>query len=231
MAKIITFAICAAAFFWFFPEVDMMISGYFYDEKDGFIYNDHIVTNIIYDSVEVFVITSVLLLIMNIIGRFFQKHTKIVCDTKKLLPNKQAYFLLIVLIIGPGLIVHQGFKDYYERPRPKHIVEFGGAELYALPFERREGSGNKSFVSGHAAAAFYLSAFGFLFLGYKRKLFYIIGISYGLIAGIGRIAQGKHFTSDIVFSGIITLLVIHVIFWIMFERKKGSKRPELPLQE
>src|ERR1700709_2284591 len=39
-------------------------------------------------------------------------------------------FLIASLIIGPGLIVNLGLKDHAHRPRPVHVVEFGGDQEF-----------------------------------------------------------------------------------------------------
>jgi lipid A 4'-phosphatase len=209
------------AFFWLSPEIDIWFSRLFYKPDTGFFWAEHPVTIFIYDSVEIITTTIALLLFLNIGGKFLQLKTTIVCDSKKLLTQKASIFLLLVLALGPGLFVHQGLKENMPRPRPKHIIEFGGTQEYARPLEIREGISGKSFVSGHAAAAFFLAAFALLFRSSKLKFFiYSGGVFWGLVAGISRIVQGKHFLSDIILSGIFTLLIAHILFWIMFEFRK-----------
>jgi hypothetical protein len=43
-------------------------------------------------------------------------------------------FVLICVILGPGLIINLVLKDHWGRPRPRQIVEFGGRYEYVQPF-------------------------------------------------------------------------------------------------
>ena len=167
-------------------------------------------------------------LIFSLLGNLLKIKTRILPKNLWLLPAKSSFFLLVVLIVGPGVLVHNGLKEFLERPRPKHIIEFGGTENYKLPFEYSPDASGKSFVSGHAAMGFYFSSIGLLLTGRKRKVVYAGGVIAGVIVGFGRILQGKHFLSDVVFSGIFTLLVAHLVFHFMFLRKTGGKSIKHP---
>ena len=61
-------------------------------------------------------------------------------------------FLIATIAIGPGLVVNLGLKDHAHRPRPVHVVEFGGRDEFR-PWYRFDGACkvNCSFVSGEAA--------------------------------------------------------------------------------
>jgi lipid A 4'-phosphatase len=52
-------------------------------------------------------------------------------------------------------------------------------------------------VSGHASGAFFILTLSWIF-GYRRWLW--VGLLVGSIVGLGRILQGGHFLSDVVFS-------------------------------
>ena len=68
-------------------------------------------------------------------------------------------FLIATLAIGPGLIVNLGLKDHAHRPRPVHVVAFGGTDEFR-PWYRFDGACkiNCSFVSGEAASGFWMVA-------------------------------------------------------------------------
>lgn len=109
-------------------------------------------------------------------------------------------FLVLALILGPGIITHSIFKNHWGRPRPIQIAEFGGAGHYVPPFvPSKQCRTNCSFYSGHAAAGFYLMAFSFVARNRRRWLF--AGIALGSAVGLVRIIQGAHFLSDVVFCG------------------------------
>lgn len=121
--------------------------------------------------------------------------------------RRAGLFLVLLLIIGPGLIVNVGFKEFWGRPRPNQIAEFGGKFHHAevgspgnLPH------GNSSFPSGHASIAFYMMAPGFL-AGKRRPQLaarlLIGGTCFGLCMAATRVVQGAHFASDVLWAGAI----------------------------
>src|SRR2546426_744131 len=77
--------------------------------------------------------------------------------------------------------------------------QFTPAPLPAAQCER-----NCAFVSGHAAFAFSLVSFAFLLpLGWRRKTAIAAALAFGALVGLGRIAAGGHFLSDVVYAGLI----------------------------
>ena len=140
-------------------------------------------------------------------------------------------FLVLFLIIGPGLIVNAIFKGHWGRPRPVEIVDFGGEQVYRPVWQKGIAGQGKSFPSGHASIGYYLMGpFFFLYpMGRKRwgLLFLMIGLAYGTTMGIGRIVQGAHFASDVLWSaGFVyyTGLVLSIFF--RFDRM-GRKTGQL----
>lgn len=107
-------------------------------------------------------------------------------------------FLFVSLLLGPGLVVNYVFKENWGRARPHEVVEFGGINLYTSPLKiTKECDGNCSFVSGHASGAFFVLSLSWVF---RRKRWFWIGLSLGSLVGIGRVLQGGHFLSDVVFA-------------------------------
>jgi len=117
--------------------------------------------------------------------------------------RKIALLLLLTMAIGPGLFVNLVFKDNWGRTRPRDVVEFGGTMPYYAVLEPSPGKG-KSFPSGHASIAFFLFI-PYLFLRKTHRKtalsFLALGLSYGTLVGIGRMVQGGHFASDVIWSG------------------------------
>ncbi len=129
---------------------------------------------------------------------------------KELLPYKKTgLFLIVFMILGPGLVVNVGFKDHWGRPRPDDIVNFGGTKTFHQVWETGEAGQGGSFPSGHASVGFFIFAPFFILRKSHRKVavaFLGLGISFGFFMGAGRIVQGGHFLSDVVWSGLLTYL-------------------------
>jgi lipid A 4'-phosphatase len=112
--------------------------------------------------------------------------------------TRQAFFILFALLLGPGLVVNQLFKENWGRARPHEVTQFGGSQRYTAPLEISDQcEGNCSFVSGHASGAFFILTLSWIF-GYRRWFWF--GLALGIVVGAGRILQGGHFLSDVVFS-------------------------------
>ena len=137
---------------------------------------------------------------------------------KNLSPYKKiGLFLAVFMILGPGLIVNTVFKDHWGRPRPADIVNFGGMENFHQTWERGEAGQGKSFPSGHASVGFFLFA-PFFFLKKSHRTaalaFLYLGIIFGLLMGMGRMIQGGHFLTDIIWSGVLTYITGYILYYI-----------------
>lgn len=124
--------------------------------------------------------------------------------------RRAGWFLFLLLLLGPGLIINWGFKELWGRPRPLQCVELGGERSF-VPVGNWGGTrtSNSSFPSGHAAVAFYLMAPGFIVGRHRPRLkwtWFLVGILCGLGMGLTRLAQGGHFVSDILWAGLIVYL-------------------------
>ena len=63
-------------------------------------------------------------------------------------------FLIVTMLLGPGLIVNFALKDHWGRPRPIDVTQFGGTEHFVPWWDPRgDCPGNCSFVSGDVATA------------------------------------------------------------------------------
>lgn len=130
-------------------------------------------------------------------------------------PHLQSYrrigfFVFALLALGPGLIVNGICKPNFQRPRPKHMVEFGGdIEFVPVLSASTADHGGKSFPSGHASMGFVLMAPGFLLLRrnlIKATAWFLAGCSFGFFVGFVRVTQGAHFTSDVLWAGGLVYL-------------------------
>ena len=144
---------------------------------------------------------------------------------KELLPyQKRGLFLVLFMVLGPGLVVNLVFKDHWGRPRPVDIINFGGPKTFHQLWERGEAGQGGSFPSGHASIGFFMMAPFFIAGKSHRKTafgFLVLGIAYGLFMGAARIVQGGHFLSDVVWSGLMTYLTgLALAYLFHFDRAR-----------
>ena len=137
--------------------------------------------------------------------------------------------LLAVLIIGPGVIVNLGFKEYWGRARPYQTV-LAGRDQPFTPVLRPASAceTNCSFPSGDVAIATFTLCFSWLLHGRRQRI--MRGVSYTLIlvTACQRLAVGAHFLSDVIFAFLLTLIVARAGWWILdysyHSQRKGTAR-------
>lgn len=136
--------------------------------------------------------------------------------------------LLLTYAMGAGVIINGGFKEYWGRPRPKQVEEFGGTQAFRpfyLPnFHQPQPS--KSFTCGHCAMGFYFFALALVGRRLSRKdletFGFILAFGLGILLSIARIMQGGHFFSDTLFSALIMWYVALGIDWLAYEGEPYS---------
>lgn len=144
-------------------------------------------------------------------------------------------FILLCVIIGPGLITNVVLKNHWGRPRPRQIVEFGGQLEYVQPLLPSRTHG-KSFPCGHCSVG-YLYAIGWWV--WRRRhprwaiLSLVTGLALGTLLGLGRMAGGAHFLSDAVWSALIAFVVAHVLYYYVLRvpAREDSRETVYPLFE
>jgi len=206
----ITLFIVLAAIFLIWPELDLWISGLFYNSEQGFIYRDNAVVESIYwlfRHAPKFLLP--LLLIMTALS-FVKGRFGLGVDQRK-----QWGFILLTLLIGPGILVHLVVKENWDRPRPRQIQEFDGKKDFIPAFIpaaaiKDQPGNNKSFVSGHAAMGGWIMIFAWI---YRRKSWLYAGIVMGAIVSFGRLLQGGHFFSDLLFALFFCYFTYRVLAW------------------
>ena len=135
-----------------------------------------------------------------------------------------ALFVVVLLALGPGLIVNTVFKDHWGRPRPAEIVQFGGAETYRSFWHPSSPERGRSFPSGHAAVGFFLMAPFFVLRrkapGWARRAL-AAGILYGSLMGLGRMIQGGHFLTDVIWSGFMVYFTGLFLYYLFRLDREG----------
>ena len=122
--------------------------------------------------------------------------------------GRTIFYLLTTLIVGPGLIVETLLKPHSGRARPEDLTMFGGDAVYTPPLWPADAcASNCAFVSGHAALAFWITAYAFIVPPAWRRPAIVAGVAVGLVVGTVRVMQGGHFPSDIAYAGVIVVAV------------------------
>jgi len=136
--------------------------------------------------------------------------------------RRQALYILLVILIGPGLVVNLIVKDHWGRPRPMHIQQFGGEYEYIPPVKIGHTT-DKSFVCGHCSVGY--SFFALYFLANNYRLFYFV-LTLGLAwtMGFTRMTSGGHFVSDILWSGYLVFLVALALYYGWYNREPADKK-------
>jgi membrane-associated PAP2 superfamily phosphatase len=140
--------------------------------------------------------------------------------------RRRGAFLVLLLALGPGLMVNAVFKDHWGRPRPREIVQFGGQKQFLQPWQKGEDVTGRSFPSGHASAAFYMSAPFFIYRRTNKqraRIWLLGGLIFGVFMSIARITQGAHFLSDILWAwGMVYLMALVLCYCMGIDRTDAA---------
>lgn len=144
--------------------------------------------------------------------------------------RRGALAMVLTLSLGCGVIANALLKEYWGRPRPKQIEQFGG-ELTFRPFYKPDFSSDrvpqKSFPSGHAAMGYYF--FSLLLAGRRHRKAWLtslggfLTLALGVGLSITRVVQGGHFFSDVLFSSILMWYVAWGIDRLLHRRQLGEE--------
>jgi lipid A 4'-phosphatase len=198
----------AAAIFLLFPGIDLWASGLFYRPEGRFFLGDWAPVRVIYRGVPYIVELVVIAVPALCLAALWRRRSIAALDLRA------AAFLLLSLALGPGLLVNAVLKDHWGRARPAQVTEFAGARQFTpalMPADQC--AHNCSFPAGHPATGFYLVSFAFLVRDpRRRRMAEGAAIAAGALIGLARIAQGGHFLSDVVFSG----LLVYGTSWLLY---------------
>lgn len=185
------FLLCLGVFL-VFPQIDLQVAERLYSPVDGFVFADAPPVRWVY---EVFARMGAAIGV-GLLG-FWAWRRWYKGDGA---PGwqRRVLYLVMVLALGPGLVVNAAFKADSGRARPLQVTELGGARDYTgfgMPAEQCRK--NCSSVSGHAAMGFFFIAFAWAL---RSPAWLVGGILIGAVVGAGRMLQGGHFLSDVLFS-------------------------------
>ena len=125
-------------------------------------------------------------------------------------------FLAGSMALGPGILVNSILKEFWGRPRPRQITDFGGAmEFFPAWIPGGACASNCSFPSGEASSAMWLLAFVFVVPERWRRAVLVAVLIWAFAISLNRMAFGAHFLSDVLIGwGLMAtiVLVCHRIF-------------------
>jgi lipid A 4'-phosphatase len=138
------------------------------------------------------------------------------------MPARAALFLVLSLVLGPGLLVNAVLKDHWSRPRPGMVTTLGGAMDFKPWWDPRGAcEANCSFVSGETSSAVWLTAPALLVpLPWRYAALGGVAVYASAIAFM-RLLLGGHFLSDVIFAAIFTGLVIWTVHGLLLRRRIG----------
>jgi lipid A 4'-phosphatase len=210
------------AIFLFAPWVDMSTSGLFYDPDRGFVLANWPPIVLLFHAIPwiaggTLILAAVGASWLLLLGRPLWR-----------LDRKALIFLVASTAAGPGFLANTLLKDHWGRARPIQIEAFGGTHHFTLaPLPAAECDRNCAFVSGHAALAFSLVSLAFLLPpGNSRRRGIAAALGFGVLVGLGRIAQGAHFLSDVVYAGLLAYGTTALLYWWIIDRD-GLATPPL----
>lgn len=127
--------------------------------------------------------------------------------------RRPAVLLLLSVAIGPGLLANALLKDHWRHPRPRDLTEFGGT-LHYVPAPLVGSEGGAAFPCGHCTVGFLYGAGWWIWKRRRPRLAaacLATGLVLGALLGVGRMAAGAHFLSDILWSALLAFAVVHVL--------------------
>lgn len=190
-------ALLLAWIFTVWPQLDLWASGLFHAPGGTFIGDEFAVVRFLYRGIPVSGKLYAMAGLAVIVVSFWRPHPIGMRWSRRLVA------LAWVSLLGSGLLVNAGLKEYWGRARPVQVSQFGGTQHFSpalLP--GGECHHNCSFVSGHATSGFILMAVGLMGSVATRRRWLWIGLAWGAVVSLARIAEGGHFLSDTLFAGV-----------------------------
>ncbi|QQR69696.1 MAG: phosphatase PAP2 family protein [Alphaproteobacteria bacterium] len=137
-------------------------------------------------------------------------------------------FLLVSLLLGPGLVANVALKDQWGRARPVQVEEFGGtAQFTPALLPSAQCDTNCSFVAGDPAFGFWLVAFAFVASPLRARRLFWMGMLAGFGLGLMRVAMGAHFASDALAAGVVIPITVALTYRIFFGQRLFEERGRL----
>ncbi len=188
------------------PDLDIAVSRLFYDPAAGFLDRRYAFVDAIRNAGRVLEWAFALGVCIPLLVKL------LLPDRRLLLRPRETLFVLASLALGPGLLVNGLLKNHWGRARPHQLLDFGGHATFSpVWWISDQCRTNCSFVSGEAAAAFWLMAVVFLVPKAWKRPVGIAALVVAALVSFARIAAGGHFLSDVLIAWLLVLLVLLVL--------------------
>jgi membrane-associated phospholipid phosphatase len=193
------------------PQLDLMVSRFFWEPAAGFAANDNSFLIAFRDTNRLLPWVVVGIALPLLIPSPFLRYLRYPPAPHKLL------FILTFFAVGPGLGVHL-LKILVGRARPRALEDFGGSAVFTPAWELTDQCvRNCSFISGEAASAFALLTL-VVFIRPQYSKFFLCAV--GIVAAgfsFNRVVFGAHFLSDVVIAWNL-MFVLAVLLWRFFSQ-------------
>ena len=205
-------AAIGGAVFGVFPELDLRISSWFFDPGPRlFIVNlvglDNAAWVTLPRDAGMWIIAALAApAVVALIGKLVFPRSAMV------IPGRAAVYLLLTLVLAPGVMANGLLKDHWGRSRPIDVSAFFGTDRFVPWWDPRgDCPQNCSFVSGETAGAFWALAPASLAPAHLQPLAYGAAMIFGTAVGMLRVAYGGHFFSDVLFAAVFTYLIVWLV--------------------
>ena len=143
---------------------------------------------------------------------------KLVLPRRRMLVRpRAAIFLIVTMLLGPGLLVNAVLKDHWGRPRPVDVTEFGGDQHFVPWWDPRgDCPANCSFVSGDVSTVAWTFAPAALLPPPWQAVGFGGAFILTVFMGVVRIMAGGHFPTDAIFAGLFTYLLIWLSYGLIY---------------
>jgi lipid A 4'-phosphatase len=193
---------------WF--DLDLRVEECFFSSDEGWIYGDRVPWNFLYHyGVLPTVVVAFGALVVYVLSFRWNSLRG---------QRRTAWFLVLLAIGGPIVVVNLVFKEHWGRPRPGEVIQFGGEKPYLDVWEKGVSGEGRSFPCGHCSAAFFFFGFFFIFRRRCPRWAYVALVAtllYGVLMGVARMVQGGHFPSDVLWSAGLMYYFSLGLHWLL----------------
>lgn len=208
-----------SALFLAFPVIDLAVTDLFFRAGEGFSASQNPTLKAFRKSSDV-VLGILLLGLLGRLGLVLARR-----GSEAFMTARRTSYLLVALVVGPGLVVNGILKSHWGRPRPVAVDAFGGDAPYQSVWRMSDWcQTNCSFVSGEASSSAWFVAALVLVPSRYRVAVGIPVVAYAVLLSANRIAFGGHFLSDVVLSWTISGLVFAALYRLMVSAPGVAQR-------